>query len=37
VALAIFHGDVTGAAVAASGRDWTVFWIVNACWPWALR
>ncbi|WP_343729394.1 DMT family transporter [Duganella sp.] len=29
-ALAIFHGDVTGAAAAASGRDWGVFWIVNA-------
>jgi drug/metabolite transporter (DMT)-like permease len=30
VALAIFHGDVTGAGAVASGRDWTVFWIVNA-------
>ncbi|MYM67758.1 EamA family transporter [Pseudoduganella sp. FT55W] len=30
VAFAIFHGDVTGAAAVASGRDWTVFWIVNA-------
>jgi len=30
VALAIFHGDVTGAAAVATGRDWTVFWIVNA-------
>ena len=28
-ALAVFHGDVTGAAGAASGRDWTMFWIVN--------
>lgn len=30
VAFAFFHGDVTGAAAVASGRDWTVFWIVNA-------
>jgi drug/metabolite transporter (DMT)-like permease len=30
VAFAIFHGEVTGAAAIASGRDWTVFWIVNA-------
>lgn len=30
VALAVFHADVTGAAGAASGRDWGVFWIVNA-------
>jgi drug/metabolite transporter (DMT)-like permease len=30
VAFAVFHGDVTGAAAIASGRDWTVFWIVNA-------
>jgi drug/metabolite transporter (DMT)-like permease len=30
VALALFHGDVTGAGAVASGRDWTVFWIVNA-------
>ena len=32
VALAVFHGDVTGAGAGAvaSGRDWTVFWIVNA-------
>jgi drug/metabolite transporter (DMT)-like permease len=29
-ALAVFHGDVTGAGAVASGRDWTVFWIVNA-------
>jgi drug/metabolite transporter (DMT)-like permease len=30
VALAIFHADVTGAGAVASGRDWMVFWIVNA-------
>ena len=30
VALAIFHADVTGAGAIASGRDWTVFWCVNA-------
>ncbi|OFA08676.1 DMT family transporter [Duganella phyllosphaerae] len=30
VALAVFHGDVTGAGAVASGRDWTLFWIVNA-------
>ena len=29
VALAVFHRDVTGAGAVASGRDWTVFWIVN--------
>jgi drug/metabolite transporter (DMT)-like permease len=29
-ALAVFHADVTGAGAVASGRDWTVFWIVNA-------
>ncbi|MYM34389.1 EamA family transporter [Duganella sp. FT94W] len=29
VALAFFHGDVTGAAAVASGRDWALFWIVN--------
>lgn len=29
VAFAIWHGDVTGAAGAASGRDWRVFWIAN--------
>lgn len=28
-AFAIWHGDVTGAAGAASGRDWTAFWITN--------
>ena len=30
VALALFHADVTGAAGAASGRDWLMFWCVNA-------
>jgi drug/metabolite transporter (DMT)-like permease len=30
VAMAIFHGDVTGAAGAASGRNWGWFWLVNA-------
>jgi drug/metabolite transporter (DMT)-like permease len=29
VAYAVFHGEVTGAAGAASGRDWTLFWICN--------
>jgi drug/metabolite transporter (DMT)-like permease len=29
VGLGIFHEDITGAAGAASGRDWTVFWITN--------
>lgn len=29
-ALALFYADVTGAAGAASGRDWGLFWIVNA-------
>ncbi|WP_296002414.1 DMT family transporter [Rugamonas sp.] len=29
-ALALFHADVTGAAGAASGRDWGLFWTVNA-------
>jgi drug/metabolite transporter (DMT)-like permease len=29
-ALAVWHADVTGAAGAASGRDWTVFWITNS-------
>ena len=29
-ALAVFHAEVTGAGAVASGRDWTVFWIVNA-------
>lgn len=28
-ALALFLGDVTGAAAQASGRDWTLFWTVN--------
>lgn len=28
-AFAIFHGEVTGAAGAASGRDWTLYWICN--------
>ncbi|SEO07390.1 Permease of the drug/metabolite transporter (DMT) superfamily [Duganella sp. CF517] len=28
-ALALYHADVTGAGAAASGRDWTLFWIVN--------
>jgi drug/metabolite transporter (DMT)-like permease len=28
-ALAWFHADVTGAGAVASGRDWTLFWIVN--------
>jgi drug/metabolite transporter (DMT)-like permease len=30
VALAFRYGDVTGAAGAASGRDWGVFWTCNA-------
>lgn len=30
VAFAIFHADVTGPAGAASGRDWTLFWICNS-------
>lgn len=30
VCLAIWYDDVTGAAGAASGRDWTRFWITNA-------
>ncbi|MDQ1832366.1 DMT family transporter [Massilia scottii] len=30
LAFAVWHGDVTGAAGAASGRNWTVFWITNA-------
>ena len=30
MALAIFHGDVTGAGGAASGRDWTLFWTCNS-------
>lgn len=29
VALAVFHDDVTGAAGAASGRDWGLFWLCN--------
>lgn len=29
-AMAVFHGDVTGAAGAASGRNWGWFWLVNA-------
>lgn len=29
VAFALWHGDVSGAAGAASGRDWTLFWIAN--------
>ena len=28
-ALAVWHADVTGAAGAASGRDWGIFWITN--------
>ncbi|MYN09972.1 DMT family transporter [Pseudoduganella aquatica] len=28
-ALAVWHGDVLGAAGQASGRDWLVFWITN--------
>ncbi len=27
--LAIWHAQITGSAGAASGRDWTVFWITN--------
>lgn len=30
VCLAIWHQEVTGAAGAASGRNWTVFWITNS-------
>ncbi|MYM95974.1 DMT family transporter [Duganella vulcania] len=30
VALALFHADVTGAGAVASGRDWTLFWTINA-------
>lgn len=29
VALALFHADVTGAGAQASGRDWSLFWVVN--------
>jgi len=30
VALALFHDKVTGAAGAASGRNWPYFWLCNA-------
>lgn len=30
VGLALFGSRITGEAGAASGRDWTVFWLVNA-------
>src|SRR5262249_607535 len=30
VAFAVFHSQVTGAAGAASGRDWSLFWICNS-------
>ncbi|QGZ42543.1 drug/metabolite transporter (DMT)-like permease [Pseudoduganella flava] len=30
VAFALWHQDVTGAAGAASGRDWGLFWTCNA-------
>jgi len=30
IAMAIFHADVTGAAGAATGRNWSWFWLVNA-------
>ena len=30
LAFAIWHADITGPAGAASGRDWTLFWIVNS-------
>jgi drug/metabolite transporter (DMT)-like permease len=29
VCLALWHGDITGAVGAASGRNWTAFWISN--------
>ncbi|MGZ8287798.1 MAG: DMT family transporter [Telluria sp.] len=29
LAFAVWHADITGAAGAASGRDWTLFWTVN--------
>ncbi|MCE3261508.1 MAG: multidrug transporter permease [Pseudoduganella sp.] len=29
IAFAFFHADVTGAAGAASGRDWPLFWVCN--------
>ena len=27
--LAVWHGAITGAAGIASGRDWSLFWIIN--------
>ena len=30
VGLVIWHADITGAAGAASGRNWSVFWLTNA-------
>ncbi|TWI69590.1 drug/metabolite transporter (DMT)-like permease [Pseudoduganella lurida] len=30
IAFALWHDDVTGAAGAASGRDWPLFWTCNA-------
>ncbi|MFL6657001.1 MAG: DMT family transporter [Massilia sp.] len=30
VCLGVWHADVTGAAGAASGRNWSVFWVTNA-------
>jgi drug/metabolite transporter (DMT)-like permease len=30
VAFALRHGEITGAAAAASGRDWGLFWTCNA-------
>lgn len=30
VCLLLWHDSITGAAGAASGRNWTVFWITNA-------
>jgi drug/metabolite transporter (DMT)-like permease len=29
VAFTLHHGDVTGAAGLASGRNWTMFWVAN--------
>lgn len=29
VVLPFFYGNITGAAGAATGRDWTLFWIAN--------
>jgi drug/metabolite transporter (DMT)-like permease len=29
-AFAVWHDDVTGPAARATGRDWTMFWSVNA-------